>query len=1075
MKNALPAVLLLISMVAFSQPDFRFHNYGLSEGLPSPAVRDISEDTYGFIWFATSEGLSRFNGYNFKTFRNVNGSQPELTSNDITNLYPLQNGDLLVGTTTGLHIFDHKKLLFKNTWGTLPQSYISKIVSDGKTGFWVSSSTGLYHLMTVGAVPDVYIKNENSPLFNTGIFDVHLDNKNNLWITTSRKGFFKLSLDSDKLINYRNNPADPASLSSDALRQLAALDDGRLIIGTAEFGYNVFDPATEKFTRYNHNPSDPTSLSGTSAFAMLIDSKKNLWIGTWADGLNAIDSKTWTGRNFKNNPDKKYSVCSNSIVTLFEASTGDIWIGSSQGGASRLTPAEQKFFRYSRDADNENSMTTPFVRSIYEDNEGIIWFGTNQGGLNRFDPAKNSYNVFLKPDGSRESLSRGTIWSMSAGENGTIWLGTSRGVGKLNAKTGAITFIESDAIDSRKLSSNNVLKVLDDQHGSLWVATYRGGLNRVDIKTGLIEKFMHDEKDVTSISGNNVNDVFIDSKNRIWVGCEQGLNLFDKNEKSFKHFLKSNEATSIFHINEGADGNIYVAASYGLVILDPDTGNSIIISETEGLSAGQANSVLVDANGFVWIGTNNGIDRFDPKAGEMLHLDESQGLCANDTDAKSCFKSKAGIFYFGGTNGATAFDPLTVFTDYKIPHVTFSNLSILNKVVAVSDTTILTQSIYTIGNIKLQYSDYIFAFEFAALKYNLPDKIKYAYKLEGFDKNWIYADASDRKAVYTNVPPGSYTLKVKASNAYGKFSDEFTAMPLVIVPPWWKTWWAQTLFYGVALAFGFALVRARFAFIKRQNKLLEQQVAERTTQIIQQKEEIQIQAEALDIANRQKTKLFSIIAHDLKSPLNSLKGLLTLFDPKILSSEDLEMMKEEINERVDGVSSVMENLLGWASGQLEGEILHFEKVDPSHVIQEMIELYTPIAEKKEIILTVNTNHASTVEVDINLLRAVMRNLTSNAIKFTPTGGTVSLSTKEENNELITMVKDSGVGMSNEEVKNLFSNNRKSTSGTGGERGVGLGLRVVNDFVRKLNGRVWVESREGEGTTFFFAFKIATGY
>ena len=1073
MKNALPALLIFIGTAAVCQPDFRFHRYGFAEGLPSPSVRDISECKYGFIWFATSEGLAKFNGYNFRTFRNVNGSQPELTSNDITNLYPLENGDLLVGTTTGLHIFDHKKLRFRNTWGALPQSYISKILPDGKNGYWVSSSTGLYHLNAVGEIPEAFTKDENSELYNTGIFDIHLDAQDNLWITTSRKGFFKLSLKTNQLKNYRYVPGFTGSITSDVLRQIVSLDDGRLIIGTSETGYNVFDPSTEKFTQYNHNPNDPTSLSSTSAFALLIDSKKNLWVGTWSDGLNMINTSTWTGRSFKANADKKYSVCSNSIVALFESSTGDIWIGSSQGGASRLSPAEQKFFRYTRDAEDINSLTTPFVRSVYEDSEGIIWFGSNQGGLNRYDPVKKTCTVFLKPDGTRESLSRGTIWSIDEGDNGTIWMGTSRGVGKLNKASGKIVFIDYDANDPKKLAGNNVLKVLDDHKGNLWVGTYRGGLNRVDIKTGVIEKFQSIENDPTSISGNNVNDIFIDSKNRIWVGCDQGLNLFDREKKTFKRFLKSNEATSIFHLNESKDGKIYVAASYGLVILDPETGNSILISETEGLSAGQANSVLVDDAGFLWIGTNNGIDRYDPKTSEILHLDESHGLCANDTDARSCFKSKkTGRLYFGGTDGATAFDPKTIFTDQSIPKVVFSNLSIFNKVVPVSDSTIVKQSIYTIDQITLQYSDYIFAFEFAALKYDLPQKIKYAYKLEGFDKNWIYTDATDRKAVFTNVPSGSYTLKVKASNIYGKFGDDFTSMPIVIVPPWWKTWWAQTLFYGGLLGLGLLLVRARFAFIKRQNKLLENQVAERTAQVRRQKEELQAQAEALDIANRQKTKLFSIIAHDLKSPLNSLKGLITLFDPKILTSDDLENMKGEINNRVEGVSSVMDNLLAWASGQLEGEILHFENVNPEVVIREMIDLYKPIAEKKEISLHASLNHKSTVHVDINLLRAVLRNLISNAIKFTPNGGKIVISTKEENGELITTVKDSGVGMDRKHVDNLFSNNRKSTEGTGGERGVGLGLRVVSDFITKLNGKIWVESHEGEGTTFFFALKAS---
>lgn len=1071
MKRLWPHLLFFISSFAFCQTDFRFHRYGLSEGLPSPDIRDIAEDTYGFIWFATGDGLARFDGYDFKVFRNVNGSYSNLTSNEITLIFPLKNGDLLIGTAVGLHFFDHKKQVFRNTWGTLPYSYISEVLNDGKGGYWVSSSSGLYHLAAADSVPRPYIRDENSPLFNTGIFDLYLDNSDRLWITTSRKGFFKLTLSSDEIVNYRNDPDDATSLSSNTLRQLVPLDNGRIVVGTADQGYCVFDPATEKFARYKHDPSNPNSFSSTSAFSLILDSKKNLWIGSWANGLNVIDTKNWSAKNFKTNPDNNYSVCSNSIISLMESSTGDIWIGSSTGGVSRFTPAEQKFSRYYHDGGNENSLTNPYVRSIYEDSDGIVWFGTAQGGLNRFDPSDNSYRVFLKPDDSPEALSRSTIWSISESEDGMLWLGTSRGVGKLNKKTGAVSFIGYDMQDPKKLSNNNVLRVLDDGKGSLWVGIYYGGLNRVDLKTGLVEKYLADAKNPNAISDNNVNDIFIDSKNRIWIACEDALNLFNRETKTFTHFLKSNEDESILHLNEGKNGEIYLATANGLAIFNPENGQASFVSETQGLSSGQANSVLIDDAGFLWLGTNSGIDRYDPQTREILHLDESDGLSANDTEGRSCFKSKKGMMYFGGTDGATAFEPSTVFTDHTSPKVVFTSLSIFNKLVPVSDTTLLNQSIHTAEKITLQYSDYVFALEFAALRYDLPNKIRYAYKLEGFDKDWIYTDANDRKAVYTNVPNGSYKLNVKASNAKGKFDDKFTSLAIVVVPPWWKTWWAQILFYGSAISFVVLAVRARFAFIKKQNKLLEQQVAERTAEVTEQKEELEVQAEALAKANLQKSKLFSIIAHDLKSPINSLNGMLVLLDPKILTSNDLEDMKTEMSQRVEGISNAMENLLGWASGQLEGETLHFEKVDPASVISEMLELYSPIAAKKEITLQSKINHTHTVNTDVNLLRGVMRNLTSNAIKFTLPGGIVSLSTEEVNGELIIKVKDSGIGMNPEQVKNLFSLNRRSTTGTGGERGVGLGLQVVGDFIKKMNGRVWVESQPGEGTAFFFALKL----
>lgn len=1071
MQRALILVFLLAGRICVGQPDFRFHQYGLPQGLPSPGIRDIIEDAYGLIWIGTNNGLACFNGYEFKVFRKSIGSHRELNSNDVTALFALPDGDLLVGTALGLHIFDHRKQQFRNYWRTLPPSYIAQIVADRKGGFWIGTSTGLYHLAGTTDTPTAHFPDESSPLYNTGIFSIYLDDESRLWITTSRKGFFKLDLKSNELTNYRHRDDDPASLSSDVMRQMVALTDGRLVLGTADAGYNIFDPRTDKFERHNHNPADPSSLSSTAAFSLLLDSHNNLWVGTWANGLNLISTDTWKGRYFKNDPGNVYSIASNSVTTLFESSTGDIWMGSSASGVSRITPAEQKFFRYRHDSQQENTLTTPYVRAIYEDDDGQIWLGTNQGGLNRFDPATRRYTVYLKPDESRDALSRGSIWSIDEAANGDLWLGTSRGVARFNRTTGRASFIDYEAgsNDPRKLSGNNVLRVLDDHSGSLWVGLYYSGLNRVDLETGTVEKFYSDANDTTSISSNNVNDVFIDRRNRIWVGCDEGLNLFDRKTGKFRRYIVDQ---SIGHINQGSYGEIYVGTDRGLMILNPETGAMNMIGEADGLHADHVNGVLVDDAGHLWLSSDQGIARYDPATGTIATVDEASGLVADDTEARSCFKSKTGVLYFGGTRGVTSFDPATIMDVRPAPGVVFTNLSVLNKTVVVNDSAVLRQSIHTLDHLELAYADYIFALEFAAVEYATPQKIKYAYQLEGFDPNWIHTTSGDRKAVYTNVPDGTYTFKVKASDVHGKFGEAFTTLKITVTPPWWRTWWAQVLFYGSGVALVVVLFRLRVAFVERQNKLLEEQVAARTSEVIQQREELQLQAEALQQANLQKSKLFSIIAHDLKGPLNTLKSVLTLIDPAILTSADLDRIKKEISQRVEGISGAMENLLGWAYGQMELESVRPERVDVGRIGKEMLDLYTPIASNKGIMIESALPPGQFAFADLNLLRAVLRNLVSNAIKFTRPGGAIILSAKLQQQELVLEVRDSGVGMEPDQLNNLFSPDRISTPGTGGERGIGLGLQVVQDFVSKMNGRLWVESKPGEGTSFYFAIPAA---
>ncbi len=1071
MKWILPAICLSIT-VCSAQPDFRFHHYGQSEGLPATGIRDIVEDSDGMIWLATNNGLTSFNGYHFTVFRNANGSQPQLASNDITALYSLNQNDLLVGTTAGLHYFDHRKQRFINYWDSLPPSYISQIIPSQLGGFWIGSSTGLYYLDSIGKIPVPFFPDKSSSLYRTGIFSLYQDNSGHLWITTSRKGFFKLTIQTKELVNYRHQPNDPHSLSSDIMRQMVALPDGRLILGTADAGYNVFDPHTHQFTQHTHQPTNPTSLSSTAAFSLMVDANNNLWVGTWANGLNLIETNTWTGRYFKNNPDNRYSICGNSITTLFESRTGDIWIGTSSTGLSRLSPTDQLFDRYLHDSQRENTLTLPYVKSIYQDAQGDLWFGTHQGGLNRYHPATQDYQVYLRPDESRDALARGTIWSISESTDGYLWLGTSRGVGKLHPTSGKITFLpyEEDQSDPRKLSGNNVLKVLDDHAGSLWVGLYYGGLNRVDLATGVIEKFQNNESDPHSLTSNNTNDIFIDHKNRVWVASDEGLNLLNHDQRNFTRYLNQSEI-SVFHLNEDKNGLIYAATDIGLVIIDTERATTSIISEAQGLHADHVNSVLIDGEGIVWLAHNVGIDRYDPVKKQFVYFDERTGLCANDSESKSCFQSQSGKLYFGGTGGVTGFDPTKLKGPLRTPRVLFTGLSIFNKAIPVSDSSVLKQSIRSTDRITLNYSDYVFALEFAAPEFHQPHRIRYAYQLDGFDKDWIYTDARDRKAVYTNVPAGTYTLKVRASDIHGEFENEYTKLMVTITPPWWKTWWAQFVLYSSLVLFVLIAFRARVAFMQRQNKLLEEQVAARTVEVNQQRLKLQAQAEALEIANQQKTRLFSIIAHDLRSPLNSLKALLTLLDPGILTSADLDKMKKELGQRVEVISGVMENLLGWAYGQLELEAIRLEKVDVIRIFNEMAELYQPIAGKKDIQILVSTNQVPAALADVNMLRAILRNLTNNAIKFTRSGGVITLLARFENQELIVEVQDTGVGMNDQQLKNLFSIDKHSTVGTGGERGVGLGLQLVHEFVAKLNGRLWVKSQPDVGTTFSFSLPI----
>lgn len=1067
-KTFLLSFGLLIPVLVLGQPgNYRFHRYDTREGLPSSTVNAFAEDSFGFIWVGTSDGLCRFDGYTFKVFRKSDDQKNGLSNNWITALLPTGNGDLWVGTEAGLLYFDGRQEQFTQVHKQLniEPVYISKILPDGQGNLWVGTKSGLYFITSDQKVTAYKpIKDNPSSLSHENIFDLLLDQQNRLWVSTSRGGLNLMLPDRKSFQVFRHDAANPSSISSDFLRKMILMPDGKILIGTSDMGFNVLDPATFTFTNFNHNPANPKSISSTSAFSFLLDQQKRLWIGTWSSGLNIFDLATGRATRFMNNPDNPYSIPNNAIRCMLESSTGDIFIGTDNGGVARFNQRDQQMVRYQHNTRDENSLFTNLIKSVYEDDDQVLWIGTTHGGLNKYDPRTEKFTVYLKPDNTQDGRARGTIWSISRGADNILWLGTSRGVGKFNKVTGTCTFYEPDDRKPEGLSANNVLKVLDDGRGSLWIGTWYGGLNRMDIKTGKFEHFFTSESDSTSLPSNNITDILHDSKGRLWVATEDALSLFDARKRNFSHARLGK--ASVLMIAEDTQGILWLASSEGLIRYDPETRERKMIQERDGLSGNLLNTVLPDREGWLWIGSNKALDRYNPTTGQILTFDVSDGLAGNDTESRACFGSRNGKLYFGGSEGLTEVDPQKFTTNNLKPKIQLTSLLLFNKPVAVSDTTVLPQTLHTARDLALDYSNYIFAIEFAALNFDQADRNLYAYKLEGFDKDWVNTNYADRKAVYTNVPPGNYTFRVMASNNDGVWNEAGAELKITIIPPWWKTWWAQALFYAALAGCVVLFFQVRISVIKHQKRVLEEQVRLRTAEVVQQKEEIQSQAERLQELNTTKDKLFSIIAHDLRGPLNSLQGILSLLDPKILTSDDLAQMKSNLSTRIEGIAGVMDNLLQWAKSQMKGERIKPERVSLEAVMQEMARLFVPMAESKQVSFMNAVQGGLHVYADVNQLRAVLRNLISNAIKFTPSGGRVSVAAAGNQKTITISVSDTGVGIPPEKASGLFSiTTNVSTQGTAGETGVGLGLLLVKEFVEKNKGKVWVEPNTGSGTTF----------
>lgn len=1046
----------------FSQPfEYRFHTYPELKKYEVNEVHAIAEDPYGFILLGTDAGLFRFDGDEFSPF-----GAPTIDRQTQVNDLLFDGQYLWVASSSGLHRMTYatEQFTVMHADSTQQPDEATALAKAGDV-LWIGSYQGVYRYSTDKDTWHHYNHAEDNEhtLAADEIGDVLVDKQGRVWVATLTTGLDLLPAGDSTFVHFRHQPSDTATLSGDGLRKLAEAPDGRIFVGTEDSGFNTIDPVTLAVSRYMPQ-AGAAYYPTTSAYTFLSDSEGKIWIGTWANGLYRYDESSHTYLHFVQESEDPFSLSANYVITIFESSSGDVWFGSFQGGLTRWNPQEQQIVRFRHKANNE-ALATNFIKSVYEDDDGILWIGTRQAGLHRYDPTTEKFDLLLASDGSRDAMARGTIWSISpSADRNVLWIGTSRGVGKLNKTTRQISFFEPDPTNPDAIIGNNVLKVLDDRHGTLWAGSWYGGLNRMDIATGKFRYYGHDPDNPGSLASSNINELYIDRDGQLWIGTDASLSRFDDGK-----FI--NYPYETLMIGESPDGTLWVSTSEGLGRFDKATGTMQLVGENEGFATSGIGSVLVDSAGIVWAGSDKGIDRYDPASGKIIHFDESDGLAGNDNVSRACYLTNDGRLYFGGNDGLSFIDPSVVSHQAAAPSIVFTTFLLSNRTVPVG-SDVLPASVTALDHIALDYTDYIFAFEFAALAYNDPDRITYAYKLDGFDEDWIITDSDNKKATYTNVPPGAYQFRVKAIHDAGRWEPVEVVKTLTVIPPWWKTTWATVLFGIMIAGLGYTIFSVRVAVIQRQKLVLEEQVAMRTKEVVMQKEEIQAQAEKLEELNSMKNKLFSIISHDLRSPLNSLRGIMQLLHPDILNKDDLQSFKQNLSNKIDALNTSMVALLDWAKSQLEGETRQPENISLAEIGNEILALYEESSHRKGISLSNNLGPGDVAYADPHQVRIILRNLVGNAIKFCKAGDTVSLYCVADQASVTMEVRDTGAGMDASTLEHLFHPQAHiSTTGTAGEKGVGLGLLLVKEFVEKNGGSIWAKSVVNEGSSFFFTLDV----
>jgi ligand-binding sensor domain-containing protein len=819
------------------QERISFQRISLEEGLSQTIVEGILQDEMGFMWFTTRDGLNRYDGYDFKVLKNEPGNSNSLSHNELTTVFEDRDGILWIGTYNGgLNRYDPKTKKFTRFMhdpmdpASLSNNIVWRIYQDRSDILWIGTERGLNRLMPAEDLESgaAFIHYKNTPhdpssLSHNSVRAICEDQFGNLWLGTDN-GLDRMAWKEEDgkrqpvFIHHRNDPGDPMSLSHNIVRCLYKDRSGTLWIGT-DMGLNklIAGAAGEgsgvsrsRFLRYLNDPEDPGSLSHNTVYALYEDRQGSFWIGTNGGGLNLFDREKETFTAYVNDRRDPSSLSYNEVWSIYEDRSGVLWVGTYGGGICKLDRARKAFVHYLPDPDDANSLNQEIVWCIYEDRDEVLWIGTHGGGLNRFDRSFNRFTHYLQDAENPGSISSNVVRLVLEDRLGTLWIGTQGGgLCRFDRESEIFTAFKNDPYDPGSLSSDTIRALYEDRSGTLWVGTRGGGLNKMvsgmkKSEPVVFQHYRNDPADPNSISSDFIRVIYEDTSGIMWIGTlGGGLNRFDPEKEVFTHYRAIPGDSSslsndyIFTIHGDSAGTLWLGTyGGGLVRFDPGKEVFKSFTEEQGLPNNVVYGILEDENGNLWLSTNRGLARFNKKTESFRNYNVMDGLQSNEFNGGSFFRSPKGEMFFGGINGFNAFYPRNITDNPHIPPVVITSFQKLNKKVT------LEHPLWETKILNLSHRDYFFSFEFSALDYNAPEKNRYAYKMKGLDKDWIYTDAKKRFATYTTLPPGNYVFMVKGSNNDGVWNDRGARVRITIAPPFWKQLW----FIGLMILAGLSVI-----------------------------------------------------------------------------------------------------------------------------------------------------------------------------------------------------------------------------------------------------------------------------
>ncbi|MGS2762184.1 two-component regulator propeller domain-containing protein [Sinomicrobium sp. M5D2P9] len=1093
MKTSLLFCLLLICIGAQAQyANLKFENLSTTEGLSSSTCTEIFQDRDGFLWFGTIDGLNKYDGYTFTVYRPVLNDRNSISSNRVNAITEDGQGRLWIGTSNGLNVLDkHTEKFTRINFGadafglSGAVDVINTLFYDSPAGtMWIGTRNGLYKLMLNG-INGSSLKNPAFTRYShipgvpgsidhNNITEILKDREGDIWIGTSgphlnryipASGSSSDSL-SGKTDRFENVLIDisPGYGLDHMPKKILEDREGDFWIGNNLRGLVVWDRENNVFEQKGNMAG-----GNVPVFDIYQDNNGMIWIATDGYGLFLFDKEKDTVHHIVHNPSDPLSLPNDQPSGILEDRDGTLWIASYNKGVSKLVLSKSAFGHYFHQPGNTNSPGSGIAQSVIQSKDGKIWIGTDGGGLSLFDESTGRFRHYRHIKGDISSLSSDKIVYLSEAHDGTVWICTwNGGLNRFDPRSGKAIRYRHDLSDPHSLGQNTVWCAAEDSLYRLWAGTQTAGLNLFDPASGKFYAYRHVPGNARSLASDFVFHLYIDSRKRLLIGTSSGLSVLHPDDYLIEgvpedlKFSKIKEDAikehRINHIAEDHKGNIWLGTDLGLHRLNADLQWQESYATRDGLPNNLVVGIQEDEAGYLWVTTKSGLSRFDPVLREFKNFNIHDGLQGMEFQSKSIARTRNGRILAGGINGFNMFHPADLDTGMDSIRPMLTEFRLFNRRVKVKDTlsgrVLLENPVSETKEIRLRYNEGHIALGFVALHYQNPERVQYAYKMEGLDKDWIYA-GTNTIANYSNLTAGDYTFKVKASVDDKWDSAPVSYVKLNIMPPPWKTWWAYVL-YGIA---GIGVFWTAMWYY---------------TRMVREEKEHEL--------DQMKLRFFINVSHEFRTPLTLILNPLN----KILSSYD---DPEEVKTSALTIQRSARRLLN-----LTNQLLDFRKMEQGKAPLETVEgdfvkfcrdvfsLFSDLAEMKGIDFHFQTGQDElTAWFDPDKVEKIMTNLLSNALKYTDSGGSVTLSiskttrhpkkdgifslsgrSRSAGEGIEIKVKDTGIGFKKKHLKEVFTR-FFHTDHT--KTGTGIGLNFTRSLVELHGGEIKVESEYREGTTF----------